>query len=273
MASLDAWFFVKADDESIVQAMFAASRRRARSLGVREFRSRIYRGNPPLLAHVAVHGNTYVLDIFIERLRRDLPTIAEATPAKRRPSSRRDVALGLVEILTRYRFDMYERYGENWAPTLRARKKPAHTLPHSLWVQDAALGERLSATNYLMASWHYEEVEPAVLLEELHTAAELILCALVGRSSRNTSFAQLTELAYQHGFLGPYGLDSGALRPGSSALQHFAEYEVTRRDLLISLKNLRRDVRHRGSVGAKDWLDTNFWDLASLLESMALHVK
>ena len=51
----------------------------------------------------------------------------------------------------------------------------------------------------LLASWQYEEVSPEVLLEEIHTAAELILEASVNRRAKKLSFAQLVERAERAG--------------------------------------------------------------------------
>lgn len=150
-----------------------AARRRARVLKVRQFRSRLAR--EASVAGIEVAGNTYQVDVYLERLRRDLPTLAEAVPSRRTPAARRRLGLGLIEILTRYRHDMYERYDDSWLPTLRARTHPAYTLPHLLHTDHEGLQARLLATSDVLASWHFDEVDPAVVLEEMHTAAELML--------------------------------------------------------------------------------------------------
>jgi hypothetical protein len=267
---MDACFRFGSKDEAIVRACLAAARRRARILGIRRFRSGV-RDIGQAVAFIEIDGNTYALDIFLERLRRDLPTIAEATSSHRSPASRRALALGLIDILTRFRLSMYDRYDEDWIPTLRARRQPAYTLPHQLWTDNPALQARLSVTSELMADWHFGEVAPPVLLEELHTAAELILEELVNRRSKRHSFQELVELAVKACVFSPYPHDAGLTaryRAGAGC----SPFEADRRDLLVSLKNVRKEVRHRGADSAQAWLDQNFWDVASLLEAMSLRV-
>jgi hypothetical protein len=45
------------------------------------------------------------------------------------------------------------------------------------------------------------------------------------------------------------------------------------REVLISLKDCRKDVRHRGAEGAEEWLEEHFWDAASILENLAAHAR
>jgi hypothetical protein len=45
------------------------------------------------------------------------------------------------------------------------------------------------------------------------------------------------------------------------------------RDVLLSIKDCRKEVRHRGAEGAEAWLDKHFWDAASILESLAGHAR
>jgi len=85
----------------------AAARRRARPLLV-EWRSIVKADGS---GYCSMDGNTFRLDMFLERLRRDLPTIAEATPSVRHsPSQRRRLANGLVDVLCKWRGGFYERY-------------------------------------------------------------------------------------------------------------------------------------------------------------------
>ncbi|BDZ55409.1 hypothetical protein [Agromyces marinus] len=96
MAGFDATFHVSEGDLPVVRACFAAIRRRARKLRVR-VSTTVLAGT----AYIALNGQTYALDILLERLRRDLPTIAEATVSGRTASARRKTANGLIEILNR----------------------------------------------------------------------------------------------------------------------------------------------------------------------------
>jgi hypothetical protein len=115
LAGFDAVFRFRANDRPVLDACLSASRRRARLFHVR-FASQV-RGEE---AYVRFDGQTYALDIYLELLRRDLPTIGEATPATRGPEGRRRLALGLIDIVNRYRGGLYERYPDEWLPTLRA---------------------------------------------------------------------------------------------------------------------------------------------------------
>lgn len=108
MAGFDATFRVSPRDIPLVRGCFDAIRLRARKLGAR-IETKVYEDG----AYICFNGNTYVLDTLLERLRRDLPTIAEATPTERSPAARRRTANGLVEILNRYRGMMYDRHDED----------------------------------------------------------------------------------------------------------------------------------------------------------------
>lgn len=270
MASFDALFKFRAQDRPIVVACIAAARRRSRTFGVR-IRSELSKEN---YGYIFFNGQTYALDILLERLRRDLPTIAEATPCERTPRDRRRVANGFVDILNRYRGGLYERYEETWVPTLRAKRTAAYSLPHQLFPFDApSLQHRLFVTEDMLASWHYDEVAPEVLIEEIHTAAELLLEASVNRRSKRLSFAQLVDAAHQRKLLRAYPTDDvwpPEVDPAGTLEDHCNDFG---RVLLLDLKNHRKEIRHRGAPGASDWLAKNFWPVVSLLEHLAIHAK
>ncbi len=268
-AGFDAVFRYAEADEPVLRACLAAARRRSRPLGLRRFRSVV---NPrSRTAMVILDGSGYALDIYCERLRRDLPTIAEATAAKRPPASRRLLALGLVDILARWRLGMYDRYDEDWLPTLKARREPAYLLPHGLYTPNDALADRRAVTMDMLASWHLGEVAPPVLVEEMHTAAELILTALVNQRAKRLSFAQLVDLALQAGCFSPYpGDQATTARYRRGDEPH--ESEAKAAQVLLSLKDVRKHVRHRGAEGSQGWLDEHFWDAASLLTRLAAQV-
>lgn len=264
MASLDVVFRFRPADRAVVESCFGAARRRARRLGVRSFRSTIKEAE----AGFSIHANTYVVDIFQERLRRDWPTIAEATPCRRTPASRRHLALGLVEIMTRWRLGMYERYDEAWIPTLRARREPAYSLPHLLWVDDELIQTRMLTTSEIMASWHFDEVAPEVLLEELHTAAELMLASAVNRRAKKLSFAELVAVARGQGLFSPYA-GQPDLVASHRATEQGQKAEAATAALLLTMKDVRKQARHAGRAGAKAWLDEHFWEVAATLERLA----
>lgn len=266
VAGFDAVFRFAPDDEGLLRACLDAARRRARTLELRQFRSRIYENH---VCGLVLNGNGYALDIYIERLRRDLPTIAEATPARRTATSRRHLALGLVDIVTRSRLGMYDRYEDDWLPTLRAASEPAYVLPHQLYSEVEWLQDRLSVTMDLLASWHFGEVAPPVLVEEMHTAAELILTELLPKRAKRLSFAEMVEAALVAGHFAPF---SGEYLERFREGKPYADRELEIQALLISLKDLRKDVRHRGAYGAEAWLKDHFWPVAQTLEHLSSRV-
>lgn len=268
VAGFDAVFRFAPDDEGLLRACLDAARRRARTLDLRQFRSHIYTNQ---VCAIELHANSYALDIYIERLRRDLPTIAEATPAKRAATGRRHLALGLIDIITRSRLGMYDRYEDDWLPTLRARREPAYVLPHQLYSDVEWLQDRLSVTMDLLASWHFGEVAPPVLVEEMHTAAELILAELLPKRAKRLSFAQQVDAALGAGFFGLASTQENV--EGHHKGRWYAEYELKSRDLLFSLKDMRKDVRHRGAGGAEAWLNEHFWSMAQVLEHLSMQVR
>lgn len=270
MASFDALFKFRTADRALVDACLAATRRRSKKFGVR-IRSRVSEYN---YVYVLFDGQTYALDILLERLRRDLPTIAEATPCERTPRDRRRVALGLVDILNRYRGGLYERYGEDWVPTLRAKRAAAYSLPHEVFPYEApSLQDRLLVTMDMLASWHYDEVAPEVLVEEIHTAAELLLEASVNRRAKRLSFAQLVDAAHERRILHAYPADyvwPSTIDPSTGIEDRLNDFGRT---VLLGLKDQRKESKHRGAPGAAEWLSRNFWPVVSVLEHLALHAK
>lgn len=269
VAGFDAVFRYAPGDEPLLRACLHAARRRARTLNLRQFRSHVYDNH---VCAIGLDGNGYALDIYIERLRRDLPTIAEATPARRTPASRRLVALGLVDIIARSRLSMYDRYDEDWLPTLRARREPAYVLPHLLHCHVPWLADRLGVTMDLLASWHFGEVAPPVLLEEMHTVAELILTELAPTRAKRLSFAELVDAALIAGHFVPATLQGTNLDRWRGG-RPYAERELKTVELLLSLKDMRKEVRHRGADGAESWLKEHFWPMAEVLESLSGRVE
>ncbi len=117
------------------------------------------------------------------------------------------------------------------------------TIPH--------LDARLSITLSVLVGWSFGEIAPEVVLEELHTACELTLEELVNKRAKKLSFAELTEKAHIDG--------------------HLEKQWATDHDpvaLLTSLKDLRKDVRHRGASGSADWLREDWEHVAILLERL-----
>lgn len=243
MAGYDAHFRFSRRDEQLVVTMFDLARRRAPSFDVR-WQSQIDRSR--WIAWCAMDGNGFMLDVLLERLRRDWPIAAEVTQTSRRPQDRRHVGAGLAEIVTRYRRMLYDRYPAEWLPLLRARSDPLVTPVYELWTDDPQLQHRLDVTMDVLASWLLDEVAPEVVIEELHTAAELMLESAINQRSRRLSFRELVDSAASQDLLRASDVDA-----------------------LISLKDVRKRVRHRASGESREWLDTNFWHAAIVLEQVS----
>jgi hypothetical protein len=79
MAGFDATFRFHPNDRDLVTALMAAAKRRSRTLGVRWQSSVSANGR----GYCRMDGNGFRLNMLLERLRRDLPIIAEATTSAR----------------------------------------------------------------------------------------------------------------------------------------------------------------------------------------------
>lgn len=168
-------------------------------------------------------------------------------------------------MLCRSRVSYYDRYYEegqpDYVPRLR-RLRTSEVVPvRVLWPGDKHpdLYARLAITEEILTSWALDEVAPEVVLEELHTAAELILMRLMEKR-RAPAFAELVEEARADGHL--------EWRLG----MHYADEEPEQiddmGDLLISLKDHRKRAKHQGSDEARAWLTVHFWPAGVVLERL-----
>ena len=267
MAGFDATFRFHPGDHDLIAAMVLAARRRSRTLRVRWHSALDADGN----GYCRMDGNTFRLDMLLERLRRDLPTIAEATPSDRHtPIQRRRLANGLCDVLCRSRVGYYDRYYREdqpeYVPRVRRLRSSEVWPVHQLWVGERHrdLSARLGVTEEIMASWALNEIAPEVVLEDMHTAAELMLMRLLGKR-RAPAFSELINDAQHAGHL-------------DMPLQFTYDFEDPRgfdhaADLLVSLKDYRKRAKHQGSDEARDWLATHFWAAGALLEHLAQQVR
>lgn len=260
MAGFDATYIFNPKNINVVRAMNAASQRRARDMQIR-WRSQ---ATPEGFGYACMDGWTYGLDIFLERLRRDIPTIAEATPGWRTPAYRRKLGNGYVDILTKYRCSWYDRYhktDESYLPNLRAIKSSSVWPVHSLWPgsNDHELGMRLIVTQTVLAAWCVREVDAEVVIEEMHTASEIILKRLTGMPDK-TKFPDLIKSARRQNkissepMIWTYADERRALTP---------------QQLLKSLLRERNANKHGSGTQVELWLDSHFWPASTLLESLS----
>lgn len=251
-------------DRPAVDSMRAAGRLRARALGIRWVSS--IEGDE---CAVAVDGRWWLIDLLIARLARDLPTICEATDLPHRSASnRRGLGRSFAHIAAQYRFGEPDHHPQDWVPRLQSRSNPPwETTVFGFSAPNAPdLETRLDVTARMLVDWEFNEIAPEVMLEELHTAAELCLKrALWGRYRRQGSFAENVELAEERGLLQLPGvrINRWSLR----AVEH--EKTLTAGALLISLKDARKVARHEARDTAMAWLRDWAISAGEVLEVLA----
>lgn len=200
------------------------------------------------------------MDVLAHALERDLPLVAEGIALPNvAPRQRRRTGLGFADLYIRgldYRTDATLR----WRGVSRTHYyfTPYELSPDSLQAAEGAanLAARLRITESVILDWHFDRVAPPVLLEELHTAAELVLEHLVNRRSKRLSFAELVAAADAQSLL-------------AWPLPDVAQCMGAPRDpagLLIELKDHRKEARHRANRDFEPWLADNWEAIVLLLE-------
>lgn len=247
MAGFNFEFTYSERQEPVVLTCLAAGRRRARKLGI----SWRWQHVSARQLRVQVDGNSRRTDLLGYRLERDLPQVAEGCPSDMTPTERERLGRGIADAFLRGRH--VEQDG-----VMRLRGVADTRLyypPYDFECPDyPGLHARLRITEDVLVAWNFAEVAPEVLLEELHTACELILEETVNRRSKRLSFAELVAKAAAEGVF----LDHAALAALGEEEDPVA--------LLTSLKDTRKNARHRGVLGAREWLDVHWEQVAMLLE-------
>lgn len=264
MGGMDWYCQFDGRDRPAIEAMRAAGRRRSRQLGVRWASS--VTGDQ---CGVMVDGRWWLIDLLIARLARDLPTICEAVELPHRsPTDRRGLGRSFAHIAAQYRISEADFDLDGWVPKLVSRSSPPwETTVFGFSAPNAPdLETRLDVTAQMLVGWEFNEVAPEVMLEELHTAAELTLKRVLwGRYRRKGSFAENVDLAEERGMLRLPGVwvNRWSLR----AVEH--DKSVTVRDLLISLKDARKVARHEARDSALAWLQDWAVGAGEVLEVLA----
>jgi hypothetical protein len=237
----------------IVRVCQAAARTRARRLGIS------WNWRTLALRHVVVvvDGNSRRTDLLGYRLERDLPLVAEGCGSVALgPTQRARLGRGFADMMLRGRHVWQEgpMLLRGVADTFYCYPPYDYNCPGALRLQ-----ARLSITEDLIVGWNFAEIAPEVLLEELHTACELVLEELVNKRAKRLSFAELIARAKDSGLLDPSPLAS--LWPETPSVT-----------LLTELKDLRKEVRHRAAGGSWPWLDEHWEEVAILLERLVSRV-
>ena len=246
MAGFDFDFTYTERQEPIVVACMAAATTRARQLGLTWHWRTLGRGH----LRVRVNGNSRRTDLLGYRLERDLPLVAEGCrTADLPPSRRRDVGRGVADLFLRGRHvDQEDTMALRGATRTRDYYPPyEYDCP-----KYPLLHARLQTTVNVIVAWNFDDVAPEILLEELHTACELVLEESVNRRSKRISFQQLIEAAETAGRF--------QVHPFIEAKDPVL--------LLTELKDLRKDVRHRAKSGTRAWLEENWEEVALVVEHL-----
>lgn len=250
MGGMDWQASFDARDRPLVEAIRAAGRRRSRRLDVR-WRSCIADD----VVTVVVDGRWWLIDLLLARLARDLPLLCEGVDvAHRSPEARRGLGRSFAHIAAQHRFAVPDRMPEGWVPRLRARgAEPWSTAPFIFECPGAPdLEPRLEITERIIVDWEFGEVASDTLIEELHTAAELVLKRVNhGRHRRQGSFSEEVALAETNGAL---NLPSVYAVKGSIRARAHNETR-TPSELLVELNRVRVDSKHRGVSRSEDWLE------------------
>mgnify|MGYP007126158927 CR=1 FL=1 len=250
MAGFDFEFTYTEVQEPIVRVCQAAARTRARKLRIS------WRWRTLGVRHVlvTVNGNSRRIDLLGYRLERDLPLVAEGCDsAPLAPKQRIRLGRGFADLMLR------GRHVELDGPmTLRGVSDTRYYYPPYEYECPSSprLHARLSITVDHLVGWNFGEVPAETLLEELHTACELVLEELVNKRAKKLSFRELVDKAD----------DAGLLRS-------FFPGETSPKQLLTELKDLRKNVRHRAAEGAQSWLDDHWEEVALLLERLVVEVN
>lgn len=248
MAGFDFDFTYKAVHEPIVQLCLAAARTRANKLRI----SWKWRTLSAYSVRVLVNGNSRRIDFLGYRLERDLPLVAEGCQSVAlKPSERLRLGRGFADLMLRGRHVDEDRI----LPLKGVADTRYYYAPYEFECPAyPGLHARLSVTLEVIVSWEFGEIAAEVLLEELHTACELVLDAAVNTGSKKLSFAELVDRADDAGLLTSQLTNTGAA-------------------LLTDLKDLRKKVRHRAAKGAAPWVANHCEEIAILLERLVRYLN
>lgn len=246
------------DDEPLVRAFIAAGRRRARRAGVRRWRATRLNGDPPGY-NITMDGHSSRFALVAQKLQRDLPILAEAVELDHRDlRTRRRLANGFVHVFSSGGYG-HEDVDEH----LRPRSSIGFQwVPHLITYPTVPrLDARLAITERFCVDWYFGDVPGPTMIEELHTAAELLLSFGLGRESNQRPFASHVDEALKAGLL------RNCVQLGE--LDSPVDSQGTARALLLDLKNIRREIRHRADPSADVWLKANFFEIVYVLEMIS----
>jgi hypothetical protein len=230
--------------EAIVGVCIGGARARANRLAIR-LSFRTTGANRTL---VTVDGQSRRLNVLAYRLERDLPKLCEGFASPHYgPKQRRRIGLGFADMYVRGR-DMSGKPATLMRLTGVSDTKfyyPVYELTPQNYADDALL-HRMRVAEELLADWEDRSVSPFIILEELCTAAELLLHALFPDKNTSHSLRDFVKVAAKNGIIS-------------------REAKV----LLDETAVLRNSARHTGDSSFAPWLVDSWEDLALVLEHLS----
>ena len=264
MAGTDLEFTYDDDDDPLISMFVAVTRRRARTAGIQTFRSSRIVVDGRRGYYISVDGRSWRFSLLAQKLERDLPLLAEAIELPHR--SLRDRRRLANSFVTAYAHGGYgSGEDEEQVPHLRPMTHVGFQwVPHLITYPAAKhIDQRLAVTEKFCVDWYFGEIPGPTMLEELHTASELLLSHAVGDTENRGHFPGLVDRAASAGLL-----DRCVQLPTRGNL--VARDRAQR--LLQEMSDVRREVRHRGDPSAEAWLRTNFSALVYILETISEEV-
>jgi hypothetical protein len=248
VAGFDYEFKFAVDLVDLVASALAAQRRRARHLGL----TMNARNAGPGQVIVQINGNSRRMDVLGYRLAQELPLICEGVSSPRlRPSERRRIGLGIADMYLRGR-ETTRKSDETM--TLHGVAETRYYFPvyefSPRGAGSEALQHRLRLTEELIADWDVRNISPFTVLEELHTASELLLAELVPLPRGKDFYPDRLEAAHAGRFLSQDDMQ-----------------------LLTLLSKFRNDARHRADGGFTAWLDSNWESVSLILEGLRWRIE
>lgn len=246
MAGFDFEFSFTDRQEPVVTACLQAGASRASRLGLRWQRRTVAERT----VRVQVDGNSRQMDLLGYRLERDLPIVAEGVVRPPGPAARAKIARGVADMFLRGRHLDQEEPMRLVSVEDTAYYYP----PYEFECPNVpALHARLAVTLEVLVGWAFEEIAADVVIEELHTACELVMEKRFNDRSKSVSFSGLIAAGVADGGLSAVD--------GSSAL-------------LEELKDRRKRARHHNeSDGVEQWVTEHWEDIAIVLERLTRQIR
>ncbi|WP_172411739.1 hypothetical protein [Arthrobacter globiformis] len=273
MAGFDFDFSYSVDQQLYVDACIQAAKRRAHTL---KCRWRVQRFPGAGRLRCIVDGQTRSLDLLGRVLEHDIPTICEGVRGGLTPEQARHLGIGFTELFLVGR----QASVEEGCQVLIAVKQTTLYFPVFDFVEQRKgspqLRARLRITEDVVTDFALGRYEPAVMLEEFHTALEHTLRELFQDLPRKkANWPGLIEAAEAAGYLYSepgYPRQSEADQPEDS----HSEGELHSHSdklLLAELTQRRNRAKHEGGEPSDQWLFQHWQCVGAILETMVKRLQ